>query len=76
MRGLGNLLVVAVLVAPAATARLLSGRLATMMALAVAVAAACAVGGLYMSYYASTAGGASVAGLLVVVYLSVRLVRR
>ena len=76
VRGLGNLLVVAVLVAPAATARLLSGRLATMMALAVAVAAACAVGGLYMSYYASTAGGASVAGLLVVVYLSVRLVRR
>jgi ABC-type Mn2+/Zn2+ transport system permease subunit len=76
VRGLGNLLVVAVLVAPAATARLLSGRLATMMMLAVAVAAACSVGGLYLSYYASTAGGASVAGLLVVVYLSVRLVSR
>jgi len=76
VRGLGNLLVVAVLVAPAATARLLSGRLTTMMALAVAVAAACSVGGLYLSYYASTAGGASVAGLLVGVYLSVRLVLR
>jgi ABC-type Mn2+/Zn2+ transport system permease subunit len=76
VRGLGNLLVVAVLVAPAATARLLSGRLPAMMALAAAVAAACSVGGLYLSYYASTAGGASVAGLLVVVYMSVRLVRR
>lgn len=73
VRGLGNLLVVAVLVAPAATARLLSNRLVTMMALAGAVAVGCSVGGLYLSYYASTAGGASVAGLLVVVYMSVRL---
>ena len=73
VRGLGNLLVVAVLVAPAATARLLSSRLVTMMALAGAVAVGCSVGGLYLSYYASTAGGASVAGLLVVVYMSVRL---
>lgn len=73
VRGLGNLLVVAVLVAPAATARLLSSRLVTMMAVAGAVAIACSVGGLYLSYYASTAGGASVAGLLVAVYMSVRL---
>jgi ABC-type Mn2+/Zn2+ transport system permease subunit len=76
VRGLGNLLVVAVLVAPAATARLLATRLVRMMALAVALAGACSVGGLYLSYYASTAGGASVAGLLVLVYMSVRLVRR
>jgi ABC-type Mn2+/Zn2+ transport system permease subunit len=76
VRGLGNLLVAAVLVAPAATARLLTGRLLRMMALAVAVAAVCSIGGLYLSYYASTAGGASVAGLLVVAYLSVRVIRR
>ena len=75
VRGLGNLLVVAVLVAPAATARLLTGRLLRMMALATLVAAACSIGGLYVSYYASTAGGASVAGLLVLVYVSVRLLR-
>ena len=75
VRGLGNLLVVAVLVAPAATARLLTGRLVRMMVLATLVAAACSIGGLYLSYYASTAGGASVAGLLVLVYMSVRLVR-
>ena len=76
VRGLGNLLVVAVLVAPAATARLLTGRLVRMMVLATLVAAACSIGGLYLSYYASTAGGASVAGLLVLVYMSVRVVRR
>jgi ABC-type Mn2+/Zn2+ transport system permease subunit len=43
---------------------------------AAAIALACSVGGLYLSYYASTAGGASVAGLLVVVYLSVKLSAR
>lgn len=75
VRGLGNLLVVAVLVGPAATARVLTRRIATMMMLAVAVAAACAAGGLYLSYYAGTAGGASVAGLLVLAYLSARLAR-
>ena len=76
VRGLGNLLVVAVLVAPAATSRLLTRRLVPMMVLAAAFAIACGIGGLYLSYYASTAGGASVAGLLVLVYMSVRLVRR
>jgi ABC-type Mn2+/Zn2+ transport system permease subunit len=75
VRGLGNLLVVAVLVAPAATARLVTRRLGAMMAVAAAVAAACGVGGLYLSYYTSAAGGASVAGLLVVTYLLVRVVR-
>jgi anti-sigma factor RsiW len=45
-------------------------------AAAVAVAAACSVGGLYLSYYAATAGGASVAGLLVLVYLGVTVARR
>src|SRR5262249_9753461 len=76
VRGLGNLLVAAVLVAPAATAQLLTRRLLRMMALAIAVAALCSIAGLYLSYYASTAGGASVASLLVVAYLSVRVIRR
>src|SRR4029077_19943833 len=75
VRGLGNLLVVAVLVAPAATARLLARRLAAMMALAVALAIACGIGGLYLSYYAGTAGGASVAGLYALAYLFVRFAR-
>jgi ABC-type Mn2+/Zn2+ transport system permease subunit len=76
VRGLGNLLVVAVLVGPAATARLLARRLPSMMALAVGVAAVCSVGGLYLSYYARTAGGASVAGVMVVAYLAARFARR
>ena len=37
----------------------------------VAVAVACSVGGLYLSYYASVAAGASVAGTTVVAYLLV-----
>ena len=75
VRGLGNLLVVAVLVAPAATARLLTRRFVPMMALAAVLAVACGIGGLYLSYYTGTAGGASVAGLYVLAYLLVRLAR-
>jgi ABC-type Mn2+/Zn2+ transport system permease subunit len=75
VRGLGNLLVVAVLVAPAATARLLTSRLVPMMALAAALAIGCGIGGLYLSYYAGTAGGTSVAGLYVLAYLFARFAR-
>jgi ABC-type Mn2+/Zn2+ transport system permease subunit len=75
VQGLGNLLVVAILVAPAATARVLTRRLGPMMLVAVGVAVGCAVGGLYLSYYASTAGGASVAAALVATYLVARLVK-
>ena len=74
VQGLGNLLVVAVLVAPAATARLLTRRLAPTMALAVLLGALAGVGGLYLSYYARVAAGASIAGLLVAGWLVARLV--
>jgi ABC-type Mn2+/Zn2+ transport system permease subunit len=74
VQGLGNLLVVAVLVAPAAAARPLTRRLAPMMALAVALGAAAGVGGLYLSYYADVAAGASIAGLLVATWLLARVV--
>lgn len=73
VQGLGNLLVVAVLVAPAAAARLLTRRLAPMMALAVALGAIAGIGGLYLSYYARVAAGASIAGLLVAAWLLARL---
>src|SRR5437764_869255 len=72
VQGLGNLLVVAILVAPAATARLVTHRLPAMMALSVAVALAGCLAGLYLSYYASTAAGASIAGALVAVFALVR----
>ncbi|HEX7290268.1 MAG TPA: metal ABC transporter permease [Conexibacter sp.] len=74
VQGLGNLLVVAVLVAPAAAARLLARRLLPTMALAVALGALAGVGGLYLSYYARVAAGASIAGLLVAAWLFARLV--
>jgi ABC-type Mn2+/Zn2+ transport system permease subunit len=73
VQGLGNLLVVAVLVAPAAAARLLVRRLVPMMVAAVAIAVVAGLAGLYLSYYAKVAAGASIAGLMVVAYLLARL---
>jgi ABC-type Mn2+/Zn2+ transport system permease subunit len=69
VQGLGNLLVVAVFVGPAATARHLTERIGPMIAIAVAVAALAGLAGLYLSYYAGTAGGASVALAIVAAYL-------
>ncbi len=69
VQGLGNLLVVAVLIAPAATARLLAHRMVPMMAVAVGVAVAAGIGGLYLSYYADLAAGASIALVTVATYL-------
>jgi ABC-type Mn2+/Zn2+ transport system permease subunit len=42
-----------------------------MMALAVALAIACGVAGLYASYHLRTAAGASIAATMVIVYLLV-----
>jgi ABC-type Mn2+/Zn2+ transport system permease subunit len=69
VQGLGNLLVVAALIAPAATARTLTRRLGPMIALAAAIGAAGGIGGLYLSYYADVAAGAAIAGLLVATFL-------
>jgi ABC-type Mn2+/Zn2+ transport system permease subunit len=69
VQGLGNLLVVAVFVGPAAAARQLTERIAPMIALAVAIAVLAGIAGLYLSYYAGTAGGASVALAIVAAYL-------
>jgi ABC-type Mn2+/Zn2+ transport system permease subunit len=69
VQGLGNLLVVAIFVGPAAVARQLSGRIGPMIAIAVATAVLAGLAGLYLSYYAGTAGGASVALAIVAAYL-------
>jgi ABC-type Mn2+/Zn2+ transport system permease subunit len=69
VQGLGNLLVVAVLVGPAAAARLVTRRMPSMLALAALVAVACGFAGLYLSWYVSTAAGASIALALVAAYL-------
>jgi ABC-type Mn2+/Zn2+ transport system permease subunit len=75
VQGLGNLLVVALLVGPAASARLLAHRLGPMMALAAALGAVCGAAGLYASYHLNTAAGASIAAIMVLVYAGAALTR-
>lgn len=69
VQALGNLLVVALLVGPAASARMLTRRLPAMMLLATLVAWASALTGLYLSYYVSIAAGSAVAASTVGAYL-------
>jgi ABC-type Mn2+/Zn2+ transport system permease subunit len=76
VQALGNLLVVAVLVGPAATARQLSSRMAPMMALSVTIAVLSGAAGLCLSYYAGSAAGASIAAVSVGAYLAVALIGR
>ena len=72
VQGLGNLLVVAVLIGPAATARLMAHRMRSMMGLSCAIAVLGGAAGLYLSYYAGTAAGASIAAVLVACFLAAR----
>jgi ABC-type Mn2+/Zn2+ transport system permease subunit len=58
-----------VFVAPASAARLVARRMGPMMAASSAIAVLAGVGGLYLSYYAGTAAGASIAAMLVASYL-------
>jgi ABC-type Mn2+/Zn2+ transport system permease subunit len=67
VQGLGNLLVVAALIGPAAAARLLTRRVAPMVATACAIGVFAGVAGLYLSYFAGIAAGAAIAGLLVAI---------
>lgn len=69
VQGLGNLLVVAVLIAPASAARLVTHRMGPMLLVSAVVAVVAGVGGLYLSFYAGTAAGASIAGMLVATYV-------
>jgi ABC-type Mn2+/Zn2+ transport system permease subunit len=61
VQALGNLLVVALIVAPGATALRLSHRLEPAYVIAVATAIGAGVAGLYLSYYLEIAAGASIA---------------
>lgn len=68
VQGLGNLLVVAVLIAPASAARLLTARMGPMLALSAVLAVLAGVAGIYLSFHAGTAAGASIALALVATY--------
>ena len=69
VRGLGNLLVVALILAPAAAALNLAGRLPAALGLAAALAALAGVLGLFASYHWDVAAGASVALAAVLVFV-------
>jgi ABC-type Mn2+/Zn2+ transport system permease subunit len=60
IQAVGIIMVVAMLVTPAATAQLLVIRFGRMMAVGVALAAISAVLGLYLSFYLNLASGASI----------------
>jgi ABC-type Mn2+/Zn2+ transport system permease subunit len=68
-QGLGTLLAVAALVGPAATARVFTNRIATMMVVASALGICAGLVGLYLSYYAGVAAGAAIAGTIVAAFL-------
>lgn len=67
LQAVGNVLVLALLITPAACARLLTDRIGTMVLLAPAIGAASAVVGLYLSYHLNLAAG----GLIVLVATAV-----
>jgi ABC-type Mn2+/Zn2+ transport system permease subunit len=68
-QGLGTLLAVAALVGPAATARLFTHRVPSMMLAASLLGIGTGVMGLYLSYHAGVAAGASIAACIVGAYL-------
>lgn len=61
VQALGNLLVVALLIAPGAAALRLSGRLGPALALSAAIGVGSGVGGLYLSHHLAIATGAAMA---------------
>lgn len=67
LQAVGNILVLALLITPAAAARMLTDRLGTMMAIAALIGAGGAVAGLYVSFHFDLAAG----GLIVLVLTAV-----
>jgi manganese/iron transport system permease protein len=60
LQAVGNVLVMALLVTPSATARLLTNRLRPMMALGALIGGLSGLVGLYLSYYLDLAAGATI----------------
>ncbi len=60
LQAVGIILVVAMLVTPAATAQLLTQRFGRLIAIAIAIGVACPIVGLYLSFWLDTASGATI----------------
>jgi manganese/iron transport system permease protein len=73
LQTVGNVLVLAMLVTPAATARLLTVRLGPMIALSAVIGAASGVSGLYVSYFRGISSGASIILVATAIFLVVFL---
>jgi len=69
VQGLGNLLVVSVLIAPATAARVVAQRMGPMIVASAGIAVLGGVLGLYVSYHADIAAGASISGSLILLAL-------
>lgn len=69
LQTVGNILVLALVVTPPATARLLTDRLLRMMGLSMLTAVAAGVAGLYLSYHLGTAAGATIVLTATVLFL-------
>ena len=73
LQTVGNVLVLAMLVTPAATARLLTVQLGPMIAASALIGAVSGVAGLYVSYYRGVSSGASIVLVATTVFLAVFL---
>lgn len=71
LQAVGNILVLAFLVTPAATARLLVDRLFSMMLLGGLIGSLSGVGGLYLSYHLDVAGGGTIVLLTTAIFFLV-----
>lgn len=60
LQTVGNILVLAMLITPAATARLVADRLPAMLALSAGIGVLSGISGLYLSYYWNVASGAAI----------------
>jgi manganese/iron transport system permease protein len=69
LQAVGIILVVAMLVTPAATAQLLAVRFGRMMAIAVAIGIGSAVAGLYLSFWLDAASGATIVLVMTAAFL-------
>jgi manganese/iron transport system permease protein len=73
LQTVGNVLVLAMLVTPAAAARLLTTRLAPMLVVSALVGAASGVIGLYVSYFRGVSSGASIVLVATAIFILVFL---
>lgn len=77
LQTVGNILVLAMLITPAATARLVADRLPKMLVLSASIGAFSGIGGLYLSYYRNVASGAAVVlvatGIFFIVWAAVQI---